>query len=156
MADYKEKQFFGTAQTLFNASTTNIAASNFSAAGTMFDNTTDSVVPYAPMAVAVLTIEMVATPGAGTVMELWAVMQDVDGTTDETPVPATTSSNAAHCLGGFVLSASATPQTMQIVINLEGVQKFVPYLKNGSAVATDVASSGYTLKITPFAIGVTA
>ena len=151
MTDYVTKQFFGTAQTLFNASTTNISASNFSAAGTQFDNTTDAAVPYATHAVAALTIQMAATPAAGHVIELWGLMQDIDGTTDETPAPATTASNGAHFLGAFVLAATTDQQIGGIVISLEGVRKFVPYIKNGATVATNVGSSGLTLKVTPLA-----
>jgi hypothetical protein len=50
MANYPQKQFFGTAQTVINTGT-DIAANNFSGApAATFDNTTDSAVPYAEYA----------------------------------------------------------------------------------------------------------
>lgn len=155
MADYVTKQFFGTAQTVYNSASA-IAASNFSAAGSEFDNTTDAVVPFATHATAVLSVSFGATaPTAGTVIELWELSNDVDGATDETDPPSGTSSNGARFMGAFVLAAAAnSTQVREIVISLEGLRKFVPYLKNGAQVTT--AASTATLKITPFSYGTSA
>lgn len=155
MADYKTKQFFGTAQTVYNSSSA-ISASNFSAAGTEFNNTSDSAVAYATHALAVLSVPYGATaPTAGLVVELWGLMQDVDGTTDETNAPSGTASNGARFIGAWVLDdAPSSTQVREIVISLEGIRKFVPYLKNGAQVATNT-NEATTVKITPFAYGTT-
>lgn len=157
MADYKEKTFYGTAQTVLD-SAVDIAAGNFSGAGTAFDNTTDSAVPYAPSALAMIEMpDWAAAPVAGTVVELWAVMQDVDGTDDETDAPATTVSGGAHCLGGWVVAAADALQRREIIINIEGVRKFVPYIKNGTAQnMNNDGGTNLVVKITPFATGISA
>lgn len=155
MADYKTKQFFGTTQTVYNSSSA-ISASNFSAAGTEFNNTSDSAVPYATHAVAVLSVPYGATaPTAGLTVELWGLMTDVDGTTDETNAPSGTDSNGARFIGAWVLdNASSSTQVREIVISLEGIRKFVPYIKNGAQVATNT-NEATTVKITPFCFGTT-
>ena len=66
MADYKPKQFFGTAQTVFNYTSADITAGNFSPAGTDFDNTTDGSVPYADRAMCMLECDYASAPTAAT------------------------------------------------------------------------------------------
>lgn len=155
MTDYVTKQFFGTAQTVYNSSSA-ISSLNFSAAGSEFNNTTDSAVPYASHATAVLSVPYAGTaPTAGTVVELWALGTDVDGTTDETNAPSGTASNGARFLGAWVLDdAASSTQVRETVISLEGLRKFVPYLKNGAQVATNT-NEATTVKITPFSYGTT-
>lgn len=157
MADYKTRMYFGTPQTVFD-SATDIAASNFSGAGTAFDNTTDAAVPYATHAVAMIEMpDWAAAPVAGTTVELWGVMQDVDGTDDETDAPATTVSGGARFLGAWVIAAADALQRREIVISLEGVRKFVPYIKNGTAQnMNNDGGTNMVVKITPFCYGVSA
>lgn len=156
MADYKEKQFFGTAQTVFY-SAVDIAASNFSGAGTTFDNTTDASVPYAPYAVAMIEMpDWAAAPVAGTTVELWGLMVDVDGTDDVTDAPATTASGGATFLGAWVVAAADALQRREIVIDLTGIRKFVPYIKNGTGQnMNNDGGTNMVVKITPFTVGVT-
>jgi hypothetical protein len=157
MADYPAKQFFGTAQTIFN-STTDIAASNFSGAGTTFDNTSDAAVPYAPYALAMAEFpDWAAAPVAGTAVELWGLMVDVDGTDDDTDAPSGTASGGARYLGSWVIAAADALQRRTIVISLEGVTKFAPYLRNGTG--QNMNNDGGTacvVKLTPFTNGITA
>jgi len=157
MTDYVTKQFFGTAQTVFDSST-DIAAGNFSAAGTEFNNTSDSAVPYATHAVAMIEMpDWAAAPTAGHVVELWGLMQDVDGTDDETDAPSGTTSGGAHFLGAWVLAAADALQRRETVISLEGVRKFVPYIKNGSAQnLNNDGGTNMVVKITPFSYGTSA
>ena len=62
MADYYTKQFFGSAQTVFN-SATDIAATNFSGAGTEFTNN-DATIGCAPYAQAMIEMpDWAAAPG---------------------------------------------------------------------------------------------
>jgi len=156
MADYKPKMFFGTAQTVFN-SATDIGAGNFSAAGTDFDNTTDSSVPYATQAVAMIEMpDWAAAPVAGTVVELWGLMVDVDGTDDDTDAPSGTASGGARNLGGWVVAAADALQRREIVIDLTGVRKFTPYVKNGTGQnMNNDGGTNMVVKITPFVRGVT-
>jgi hypothetical protein len=156
MADYKTRQFFGTAQTVFDSST-DIAAGNFSGAGTAFDNTTDAAVPYATHALAMIEMpDWAAAPVAGTAVELWGLMQDVDGTDDVTQAPSGTASGGATFLGAWVISADDALQRRETVISLEGIIKFVPYIKNGTAQnMNNDAGTNMVVKIKPFSYGVT-
>jgi hypothetical protein len=148
------KQFFGTAQVVINT-TTNIAAGNFTGAPALiFDNTSDAAVPYAPKAVATLFVnDWAAAPVAGTVMELWGVLQDVDSTSDDTDTPSGTSQGGARLFGQFYVAAVDAAQRRTITINMLGVLKVNFYLKNGTAQQATNATA-CTVKITPFALGV--
>lgn len=157
MADYKPKQFFGTAQTVFNYTTADIAAGNFSGAGTDFDNTSDASVPYATHAMCMLECDYASAPTAGQVVELWCLPLNVDGTDDTTDAPSGTASNGGVYLGAWVLDDVTTLQRRWMVISLEGLTAFTPYVKNGSSTAMDCdgGTSGLVVKITPFVTGVT-
>jgi hypothetical protein len=156
MADYKPKMFFGTAQTVFDLAT-DIAANAFSGAGTAFDNTTDASVPYATNAVAMIEMpDWAAAPVAGTAVELWGLMVDTDGTDDDTDAPASAASGGARFLGAWVVAAADALQRREIVIDLTGVRKFTPYIKNGTAQnMNNDGGTNMVVKITPFVVGLT-
>ena len=156
MADYPTKQLFGTAQTVFN-SASDIAAGNFSAAGTEFTNN-DAAVPAAPYALAMAEFpDWAAAPVAGTVVELWGTLTNIDGTDDDTDAPSGTASGGARFFGAWVIAAADALQRRTIVISLEGVTSgFVPYIKNGTG--QNMNNDGGTscvVKITPFTYGIT-
>jgi hypothetical protein len=99
MANYPVKQFFGTAQTVFNSST-DIAAGNFSAAGTDFDNTSDAAVPYATHALAMIEMpDWGAAPLATATVELWGLLINTDGTDDDTDAPSGSAAGGARFFG---------------------------------------------------------
>jgi hypothetical protein len=156
MADVKTKMFFGTAQTVFN-STTDIAGGAFSGAGTAFDNTSDAAVPYATHAVAMIEMpDWAAAPVAGTTVSLWGLMVDVDGTDDDTDAPASAASGGAVFLGSWPIAAADSLQRRTIVISLEGITKFTPYIFNGTAQnMNNDGGTAMVVKITPFTYGVT-
>jgi len=156
MADYKPKQFFGTAQTVFNSST-DIGAGNFSAAGTDFDNTTDGSVPYATNAVAMIEMpDWAAAPVAGTTVELWGLMVDTNGTSDDTDAPSGSASGGARTLGVWTVAAADALQRRECVIDLTGVRKFTPYIKNGTGQnMNNDGGTNMVVKITPYVVGVT-
>lgn len=156
MANVPARQFYGTPQVVINT-TTNLAAGNFTGAPALvFDNTTDALVPNAPRAVATLFVnDWAAAPVAGTVMELWGVLQDVDGTSDDTDTPSGTSQGGARLFGQFYVAAVDAAQRRTININMVGVQKVNFYLKNGTAQqATNTVA--LTVTVTPVALGVVA
>lgn len=156
MADLKVKQFFGTAQTVFN-STTDIAGGAFSGAGTDFDNTSDAAVPYALYANAMIEMpDWAAAPVAGTVVSLYGLMVDVDGTDDDTDAPAAAAAGGARYLGSWPAAAADSLQRRTIVISLEGITKFTPYIFNGTAQnMNNDGGTAMVVKITPFTEGVT-
>lgn len=157
MADYKPKQFFGTAQTLFNYTSADISAGNFSAAGTDFDNTSDGSVPYADYGMAMLECDYASAPTAGQSVELWCLPLNVDGTDDTTDAPSGTANNGAVFLGAWALDDSTGLQRRWTVIGLLGLTGFTPYVKNGSSTAMDCdgGTSGLVVKVTPFVLGTT-
>lgn len=156
MANYPTKQFFGTVQTVFD-SATDIATGVFSGAMTAFDNTTDAAVPYAEYALAMAELpDWAAAPVAGTVVELWGLLQDVDGTDDDTQTPAAALSGGARYFGAWPISADDALQRRTIVISLIGVQKVVFYAKNGTAQnMNNDGGTNFVVKITPFSVGIT-
>jgi len=156
MANVPAKQIFGTAQTCVNT-TSNITAGNFSGApAATYDNTTDAAVPGAQYAKCVLrTGTWGSAPVAGTVIELWGVPQDVDGTDDDSDAPSGTASNGARFFGAFVMAAVTTAQRRTILVNMMGYEKVDFYPKNGTAqTMTNNGGTACTLKVTPVAIGV--
>jgi hypothetical protein len=156
MANYPTRQFFGTAQTVINTGT-DIAASNFSGApAATFDNTTDSAVPYAEEAVAVLQApDWAAAPAAGTLVELWGVVLNTDGTSDDTDAPSGTAANGARYFGAWPISAADALQRRSIVISLRGIQQVDFYIKNGTAQnMNNDAGTNCVVKVTPLAYGI--
>lgn len=158
MADYPTKQLFGTAQTVINTAT-DIAAGNFSGApSAAFDNNSDAAVPYAPYANAMAEFpDWAAAPVADTVVELWGVLLDTDGTDDDTDAPSGTASGGARFFGAWKIAAVDALQRRTIVISLEGVQNDVNfYIKNGTAQnMNNDAGTNCVVKITPFTYGIT-
>lgn len=156
--DYPTKQKFGTAQTVINLST-DIAAGNFSGAPAATFTNDDAAVPNAPYAQAMAEFpDWGAAPVAGTVVELWGVMKDVDGTDDDTDAPSGTSSGGGRYFGAFVIAAADALQRRTIVISLLGIGPGGVdfYLKNGTA--QNLNNDGGTncvVKITPFTLSVT-
>jgi hypothetical protein len=157
MADYKPKQFFGTAQTVFNYTAADITAGNFSPAGTDFDNTSDASVPYADRAMCMLECDYAVAPTAGQVVELWGLPLNVDGGDDVTDAPSGTASGGAVPLCSWPLAASTGLQRRWAICSLEGLTAFTPYIRNGSTTAMDCdgGTSGLVVKITPFVVGAT-
>lgn len=156
MANVPGRQIFGTAITVINTAV-DIAASNFSGApAAEFDNTTDAAVPYARWAVAMGEFpDWAAAPVAGTLIELWGVLKDVDGTDDDTDAPSGTASNGARFFGAWVIDDVDALQRRTITISLLGVQKVDFYIRNGTAQnMNNDAGTNCVVKITPFDIGV--
>lgn len=155
MALVPTRQILGTAQTVINSGS-DIAAGNFSAAGTTYDNTSDAAAPYAPFAkVMVEAPDWAAAPGAGTVLELWGVLKDVDSTDDDTDAPSGSNANGARYFGFCVLDDADALQRRTFLIDTLGVEKFDPYIRNGSAQnMNNDGGTNLVVKITPVTLGV--
>jgi len=149
------RMLYGTAQTVINTAT-DIAAGNFSGApSATFDNTTDADVPYALFAEAMLEApDWAAAPVAGTVVSLWGVLKDTDGTDDDTDAPSGTASAGARFFGAWVMAAVDALQRRTITINLNGCRLVDFYIQNGTA--QNMNNDGGTnavVKIRPFTVG---
>jgi hypothetical protein len=141
----------GSAQTVFN-SATDIAGGAFSAAGTDFTNN-DGTIGAAPYADAMIEMpDWAAAPAAGTVVQLWGLLVNVDGTDDDTDAPSGSASGGARLFGSWVIAAADALQRRTITISLAGVQSgFTPYIYNGTA--QNMNNDGATpmvVKITPW------
>jgi hypothetical protein len=155
MADVKTKQFLGTEQALM-AITSDLTAANFSAAGTAFDNTNDAAVPYAPYAIAMIEFAMAASTGVlYPQIELWATIENTNGTSDDTDPPNGTDKAGGRFLGSWTVATGTSAQRRSTVISLAGVKSFVPYIKNGTAQTMNNDTTTLVLEVTPFTYGVT-
>jgi hypothetical protein len=149
------QMLYGAAQTVINTAT-DIAANNFSGApAATFDNTTDAAVPYALFAEAMLEApDWAAAPVAGTVVSLWGVLLDTDGTDDDTDAPSGTASGGARFFGSWVIAAVDALQRRTITINLSGCRLVNFYILNGTAQnMNNDAGTNCVVKITPFTVG---
>jgi len=116
---------------------------------TQLDNSA-ALYPYAR---AVLSIPdtFAAAPTAGGTIDLYMSLDDIDGTSDETPVPAAGDiTYLAKYVGSFVVDNQDVATIKPITISLEGVQKAQFYLLNSSGQQISYTSNPTTLKITPF------
>lgn len=153
-SNYPERAFYGTTQTCINTAV-DIAAGNFGATTTTYDNTNDAAVPYARWAKAVASFpDWAAAPAAGTTVDLYGLLIDVDGTSDDTQAPSGTAQGGARFFGSFLLSADDALQRRTITLDMLGVEKVDFYFKNTSAQnMNNDAGTNAILKVTPLAYG---
>lgn len=159
MANYPTAQFFGSAVTVIDLNT-DIAAGNFSGAPAATFTNNDAAVPAATHARAMGEFpDWAAAPVAGTVVELWGVLKDVDGTDDDTDAPSGTASGGARYFGAWVIAAADALQRRTITISLEGISSDMSvdfYIRNGTAQnMNNDAGTNCVVKITPFSYGIT-
>ena len=148
------KMVFGSATTVIShAATLANAANTYSGLTgctmTQLDNST-TLYPYA-RAVLDIVDTFAAAPTAGSTVDLYMTQEDVDSTSDETPVPgATDIVNLAKFVGSFVLDNQDVATRKAITISLEGVQKAQFYILNSSGQTISYSSNPTTVKVTPF------
>lgn len=155
MATAVKMIYSASPQTVINTST-DIAAGNFSGApAATFDNTTDSDVPYALFAEAMLEApDWAAAPVAGTVVSLWGVLKDTDGTDDDTNAPSGTAAGGARFFGSWTIAAADALQRRTITISLKGCRLVDFYTKNETAQnMNNDGGTNHVVKITPFTVG---
>ena len=150
------KQVQGSAQTVINTAV-DIAASNFSGAPAAAFANTDASYPGAPYALAMAEFpDWAAAPVANTQVELWGVLQNTDGTDDDTDAPSGTAAGGARFFGAWIIAAADALQRRTIVISLEGIIPSIEvnfYIRNGTA--QNMNNDGGTscvVKITPFTL----
>ncbi len=147
------KQVKGSAQTVINT-TTDIASLNFSGAPAANFINNDATYPNAPYALAMIEMpDWAAAPVLNTLVELWGVLFNTDGTDDDTDAPSGTSQGGARFFGAWIVAAADALQRRTIVISLEGIIDSIEvafYIKNGTA--QNMNNDGGTacvVKITP-------
>jgi hypothetical protein len=148
------KMVFGSSTTVIShAATLASAANTYSGlAGctmTALDNST-TLYPWA-RAVLNITDTFAAAPTAGGTIDLYMSLEDVDGTTDEVPLPgATDIVYLAKYVGSWVMDNNDTATVKAITISLEGVGKAQFYILNNCGQQISYASTATTVKVTPF------
>lgn len=118
---------------------------------TALDNSTDKY----PHCKFVLNVPetFAAAPSVGGYFDIWMTENDIDSTSDETPVPgATDITELARYVGTIKIDnqdvANLKPLTVHGV--LAGVSSALFYLRNQTGQATTYSSTALTLKATPF------
>jgi hypothetical protein len=148
------KMVFGSSTTVISlAAALSTAANTYSGLSgctmTQLDNST-TLYPYA-RAVLGIPDTFAAAPTAGGTVDLYMTLDDIDGTSDETPLPAASDiTYLAKYVGSFTLDNQDVAQIKPIVISLEGVQKAQFYILNSSGQQISYSSNPTTVKITPF------
>src|SRR5678816_4848461 len=98
-----------------------------------------------------------AAPLAGTLIELWGLLKDVDGTDDDTDVPSGTAPGGARYFGSFVIAGADALQRRTVVISLAGINGTITvdfYVRNGTAQnMNNDAGTACVVKITPWTLG---
>ncbi len=118
---------------------------------TALDNSTDKY----PHAKFVLNIPetFAAAPSAGAYFDIWMTENDIDGTSDETPVPgATDIADIARYVGTIKIDNQDVANLKPLIVHncLATVGAALFYVRNQSGQATTYSSTALTLKVTPF------
>jgi hypothetical protein len=153
------KQVYGSATTVISLAATLANAANTypglaNCTTTQLDNTTNNY-PYAK-AVLGIPDTFAAAPTAGATVDLYMFEDDIDGASDETPVPASGDiTYRAKYAGSWVLDNDDVAVIKPIVISLLGVQKARFAILNNSGQQISYTSNPTTVKITPFSFAPT-
>lgn len=148
------KMQFGSATTVISHAATLANGSNTyngltGCTMTQLDNSTDLY----PFARAVLGVPdtFAAAPTAGSTIDLYMIVDDIDGTGDETPEPGSSDiQNLGKLVGQFVIDNQDVAVIEPCMISLHGVQKARFCILNSSGQTMSYASNPITVKITPF------
>lgn len=125
---------------------------NNSVAGgtTLLDNTTE-LMPYARA-----TFNNPGTFGAAptnnSTVNLYAVLQDTDGTSDDTAAPTGSDVESARFMGAFTIYDTDEEQRCSIDIDLMGIQKAYFYIENKTGQTITGSASHIYVKITPYTL----
>lgn len=92
-----------------------------------------------------------AAPSAGAYFDIWMTENDIDGTSDETPVPgATDIESLAKWVGTIRIDNQDVAQRKPLTVLgcMMGVKSAQFYLRNQTGQATTYSSTALTLKVT--------
>jgi hypothetical protein len=118
---------------------------------TPLDNSTDKY-PHARFVLEVPET-FAAAPTAGGFFDIWMTVNDLDGTSDETPVPGATDIEfLAQKVALIRIDNQDVAQRKPVmVLNcLAGVESALFYVRNKTGQATTYSATPLTLKVTPF------
>lgn len=148
------KMQFGSATTVISlAATLANGANTYTGLASLTMNQLDNSTDLYPFARAVLGLPdtFAAAPTAGSTIDLYMILDDIDGTSDETPEPgASDIQNLGKLVGQFVLDNQDVATIKPCMISLHGVQKARFCILNSSGQTLSYTSNPITVKITPF------
>ena len=118
---------------------------------TAVDNSTDKY----PHCKFVLNVPetFAAAPTAGGYFDIWMTENNIDSTSDETPVPgATDIENLARYVGSIRIDNQDVANLKPLVLHgiLAGASEALFYVRNKTGQATTYSATPLTLKVTPF------
>ena len=156
MANEAYMKFSATATTVISmavdiADGVNTYTGQTSVTTTEINNSTDLY----PLATATLYLPdgwLTTAPDDGSTIDLYMTRNDVDGTSDTAPVPASVDMQGAEYVGSFPVSdqTAGTAYRRSITISLAGVKKAFFYIDNGTGQTLDYVATAMTLKVHPF------
>jgi hypothetical protein len=147
---------FGTTTTAISlaaslASGANTHAGHSGITQTAVDNSTDKY-PHAKFVLEVPDT-FAAAPSASAFFSIYMTEEDIDGSADETPLPAATDIlSLARYVGNILIDNQDVANRKPLVVHgiLAAVERAVFYVQNNTGQATTYTSNPLTLKVTPF------
>lgn len=118
---------------------------------TQLDNSTDKY-PHARF-VWTATDTFAAAPTAGSTIDIYMTVEDIDSTSDETPIPgASDIINLAKYIGCIVLDNQDVAQRKPLIVMncLAGVERAKFNFANSSGQTLSYSTNAITLKVQPF------
>lgn len=94
-----------------------------------------------------------AAPSTGAYFDIWMTENNIDSTSDETPVPGSSDiADLARYVGTIRIDNQdvANLKPLNVFNVLAGVSEALFYLRNQTGQATTYSSTALTLKVTPF------
>lgn len=148
------KMQFGSATTVISlAAALANGANTYSGLGSFTQTQLDNSTDLHPFAKAVLGIPdtFAAAPTTGSTIDLYMTEDDIDGTSDETPEPASSDIQyLGRLVGQFVIDNQDVATIKPCNISLHGVKKARFNLLNSCGQQLSYTSNPITVKITPF------
>jgi hypothetical protein len=147
-------KYAASSTTVISHAATLAAGANTWATGTTMTSLDNSTDKY-PHCRFVLDIPdtFAAAPTAGSAVNLYMTVNNIDGTSDETPLPgATDIVNLARYVGAFRMDNQdvATRKVLIVFDVLAGVESADFYIENQSGQTISYSSNATTVKATPF------
>jgi len=142
------KQVFSATTTTVIDLTADLTNNSVAGGTTLLDNSTE-LYPYA-IAVFNNPGTFGAAPTNLSTVNLYAVLQDVDSTSDDTATPTSSDVESARFMGAFLIYDTDEEQRVSINISLEGIKKAYFYIENKTGQTITGTGSHIYVKVTPF------
>jgi hypothetical protein len=149
MANDLIQKFSATTTTVIDL-TADLTNNNVGGGSALLDNSTE-LYPYA-IAVFNNPGTFGAAPTNNSAVNLYAVLQDTDSTSDDTAAPTGTDVESARFMGAFQIYDTDEEQRVSIDINLTGIKKAYFYIENKCGQTITGTGNHIYVKITPYTV----